>query len=73
MNKDQFIKALDIISKFHTTKMVINKPIDDFVGDLGTSRFTIHITHCCPAVINELKARGYYLSMDEGYLNVNIY
>lgn len=71
MNKETFFKALEIISKQHSSEIVINQPINDFVGDLGTSKWTIHIKKCVPAVIDELKQEGFSLGMGEYGLSVS--
>lgn len=71
MNKETFFKALEIISKHHSSEIVINQAINDFVGDLGTSKWTIHIKKCVPAVIDELKQEGFSLGMGEYGLSVS--
>lgn len=71
MNKETFFKALEIISKHNSSEIVINQPINDFVGDLGTSKWTIHIKICAPAVIDELKQEGFSLGMGEHGLSVS--
>ncbi len=71
MEKQDFLKALEIISECHSTEMVINKPTDSFVGDLGTTKFTIGIKNCCAGVVNRLKKADYMLSMNEGLLTVD--
>ena len=70
MNKQNFLQAIEIIAMHHTTKMVINKPVNGSIGNLCTSEFTIHITDCCASVINKLKEAGYSLSMNDGALSV---
>lgn len=71
MNKETFFKAIEIISKHHSSEIVINQPINNFVGDLGTAKWTIHIKKCVPAVIDELKQEGYSLGMGEHGLSVS--
>ena len=73
MKKEDFMQALELLSSNHTTKITINQPIDNFVGDLGTKSWTIHITKCCPAVVIKLVDAGYSLSMTEHGLCVNKY
>ena len=71
MNKETFFKAIEIISKHHSSEIVINQPINNFVGDLGTAKWTIHIKKCVPSVINKLIADGFMLDMGEFGLSVN--
>lgn len=71
MDKNNFYRALDIISSHHSSVIVINQPINNFVGDLGTSKFTIHIKKCVPSVINKLIQDGYILDMGESGLSFN--
>lgn len=70
MRHEDFINALEICAKHHTTTVTINRPKSNFVGDLGSKEFTIHITHCVPAVVTELVKAGYMCNMEEGGLNV---
>lgn len=35
MNKETFYKTLEIISAHHSSEIVINQPVNNFVGDLG--------------------------------------
>lgn len=73
MKKDDFYTAIEILSKHHTSKITINQPINNFVGELGQSKWTIHINHCVPAAINELVQQGSSLSMGEHGLSVSKY
>jgi len=71
MNKENFFKALEIISAHHSSEIVINQPINNFVGDLGKCKWSIHIKKCVPAAINELIQAGYMLDMGEYGLSVS--
>ena len=73
MKKENFIKALEIISKYHTTNLVINKvkPNQQVTPVLASP--TIQITGCCAAVINNLKEAGFSLSMQDGMMSVEDY
>lgn len=71
MKKEDFMTAIELLSMFHTTKLTINQPMKDFVGDLGEKRWTIHITRCVPAATSALLQAGYSLGMDEYGLYVN--
>lgn len=73
MKKVDFMLALEILSENHTTKITINQPIDNFVGDLGTKHWTIHINRCVPAVTTKLIEAGFVLGMTEYGLEVNKY
>lgn len=73
MKAENFIKAIEIISKSHTSKVVINhvRPGKQVSPVLASP--TIDITQCCAAVIDDLKSAGYALSMHDGMLYVEDY
>jgi predicted SpoU family rRNA methylase len=71
MNKEHFFEAIEIISKHHTSKVTINQPINNFVGDLGSKQWTIHIHACCHSVIKELLSEGFILHMGEYGMSVS--
>ena len=73
MKLQEFLKALEIISANHSTELIINKPVNNFVGDLGTTKFTLQIKNCCASVINKLLAEKYSVSMVDGLLSVDKY
>lgn len=73
MKRNDFLLAIEILSSNHTSKITINQPIDNFVGDLGQTKWSIHITHCVPAVVSKLIEAGFSLSMTEYGLHVNKY
>lgn len=73
MKQKDFTRAIELVSMNHTTKLTINQPINNFVGKLGESDWTIHITQCVPAVVSRLIEEGYSLSMTEHGLHVNKY
>lgn len=67
------MEAISLVSKFHTTELVINQPINHFVGDLGSKKWSLHIKKCVPAAVNALIAHDYSLSMTEYGLCVDKY
>lgn len=71
MNRENYLAALEIISKHHSEEIVINQVIGNQVGDLGLRYWTIHLRRCVPEVINALIMAGYTLSMDEHGLSVS--
>lgn len=71
LNFKDFITALEIISKHHSTELAINTPINDFVGYIRQSKFRLHIKKCVPAVINGLIKEGFILSMGPEGLKVD--
>lgn len=71
LNSKDFTTALEIISKHHSTKLVINTPINNFVGYIGQSKFRLHIKKCVPAVINSLIREGFILNMGPEGLEVD--
>lgn len=70
LNSKDFITALEIISKHHSTELAINTPINNFVGCIGQSEFRLHLKKCVPAVINSLIKEGFILSMEPEGLKV---
>lgn len=71
LNFKDFTTALEIISKHHSTELVINTPKNNFVGNMGKSEFRLHIKKCVPSVINNLIRAGYILNMGPEGLEVN--
>ena len=49
MTHEQFNKAMAIIAQHHSTEIKINMPKNHFVGDLGVTKWTIHITRSRPS------------------------
>lgn len=70
LNSKDFITALEIISKRHSTELVINTPSNNFVGYIGQSKFRLHLKKCVPAVINSLIKEGFILKMGPEGLEV---
>lgn len=73
MNSKQFITAIGIISKNHSTQLFINKPLGNSLGNLGVNEYTIRIKDCCASVFNNLIKEGYSLSMTDGLTSVTKY
>lgn len=74
MTKDNYLKALEIISQSHSTEIKINLPTNGFVGDsLGVSEFNLTITRGCVSVVDRLTKSGYALSMTKDGLSVDKY
>lgn len=75
LNSKDFITALEIISKHHSTELAINTPINtpinNSIGYIGQSKFRLHIKKCVPAVINGLIKEGFILSMGPEGLEVD--
>jgi len=79
MNSKQFVTAIGIIAKNHSTQLFINKPLGsdaqfgNSIGNLGVTEYTIRIKDCCASVIKNLINEGYSLSMQDGLTSVNKY
>lgn len=71
LNSKDFTTALNIISKHHSTELVINTPTNNFVGYIGQSEFRLHLKKCVPGVINGLIKEGFILRMGPEGLEVN--
>ena len=64
MKTENLLKAIEIITAHHSTKMTINKVKS---GEVVSSARTLVIHNCVPSVINKLRDEGFMLSMtDEG-------
>ena len=71
MKLNNFLKAIEIISENLSTQLYINKPYDNFGGNLGNTEYSIRIKDCCAKVINNLIEAGFSLSMKDGLTSVN--
>lgn len=72
LNSKDFFTALEIISKHHSTELVINTPRNNFAGyNIGQSKFRLHLKKCVPAVIRNLIKEGFILSMGPEGLEVD--
>ena len=73
MKPENFNLAMAIFSESHSVHLIINKPpISGAVADLAENP-TIHIKNCPAAVINQLLARKFSVSMCDGLLSVDDY
>lgn len=69
LTKEQFLEVMAIAGRYHTTKVSLNMPVNNFVGDLGQSKYRVHITKCCAGLTEALMLAGYSLDIsDEGML-----
>ncbi len=73
MTIEQFNVAMAAIARHHSTHISVNVPKNNFVGNLGKSEYSIHITQCCASLVANLEQLGYSLSMDADGLNVDRY
>lgn len=70
LNSKDLTTALEIISKYNSTELVINAPSNNFVGYIGRSKFRLHLKKCVPAVLNNLRKEGFILRMGPEGLEV---
>lgn len=70
LTQEQFLTAMTIISAYHSTKIVINRPKADGFVDGNSINVKLEITNCVAGLINKLKENGYSLSLNNGYLSV---
>lgn len=70
MKKEDFFAAIQIIMKHPSTHLAINQPVNNFVGPLGFTEFSIHLQKATPRVIEELYSAGFSMSMGELGINV---
>ena len=73
MTYTQFLKAMAIIVKYHSTKVVINyvKPNGSVTKVLEQP--TIHLVDCCAGLTKELINDGFYLNVGNGMVSVDYY
>lgn len=67
---DQFNAAMRVISRHHTTFIKVNMPQNNFVGNLGTHEYSIHISKCCAELTKDLHEAGFDIDMDNHGMNV---
>lgn len=70
LTQEQFHKVMHIVSCYHSTHLKINMPENNFVGNMGTTLYSIHITKCCASLTKALHSAGYDLDMDDNGMNV---
>ena len=66
----QFQEAIAIIGQYHSTEIKINTPKNGFVGELGRTQYSIHITKCCAGLTRALHKASFDIDMDEYGMNV---
>lgn len=70
LTKEQFDAAMRIIARHHTTMLKINMPVNNFVGNLGSNEFSIHISRCCAGLTQDLHDQGFDIEMDNHGMSV---
>lgn len=70
MKREQFIKALEIISEHHSTQISVNLPQGGSCCFMAEGEIRLHINKCVPSVINKLHAAGFTMEMTEQGLRV---
>lgn len=65
MKRDQFLKALEIITEHHSTQISINLPKGDSCCFMSEGQIRLHINKCVPAVIKKLNEAGFSMEMTE--------
>lgn len=70
MKTVNFLRAIEIIGAHHSTTIVINHIEPNAQVKIDNS---ISIIECCAAVVSELEAEGFSLSMHNNMLSVNKY
>lgn len=66
LTKEQFLEVMTIAGRFYTTKISLNMPVNNFIGDLGNSKYRVHITKCCAGLTESLMLAGYSLDIEDG-------
>lgn len=70
MKSEQFQKALEIITKHHSTQISINLPKGDSCCFMAEGEIRLHINKCVPSVISNLIEAGFSMEMTEQGLYV---
>ena len=70
MKSEQFQKALEIITKHHSTQISINLPKGDSCCFIEEGEIRLHINKCVPNVIKKLNDAGFSMEMTEQGLYV---
>lgn len=73
MKKQDFIKAVEILTEHHSNEVIINKVEPNGQVSPVLESPTIHIKKCVPSVVNSLIAAGYSLGMHDGLMTVDKY
>lgn len=71
MTQAQFNMAMDIIAHHHSTTARINASVSHFIGNIGSTTFTLHITKCVPSLIKDFVQHDYLLEMTADGLRVD--
>lgn len=70
LTQEQFNDVMHIVSRYHSTHIKVNMPKNNFVGNLGTSLYSIHISKCCAGLTKALHSAGYDLDMDDNGMEI---
>lgn len=70
LTKEQFEAAMRIISRHHSVMMKVNMPVNNFVGHLGQTEYSIHIVRGCAGLTKDLIEAGFDIQMDANGMNV---
>ena len=70
LSKEQFEAAMRVISRHHSVMMKVNMPVNNFVGHLGQTVFSIHIVRVCAGLTKDLIEAGFDIQMDANGMNV---
>ena len=70
MKRDQFLRALEIITQHHSSQISINLPKGDSCCFIAEGEIRLHINKCVPSVIKKLDDAGFSMEMTEQGLYV---
>lgn len=73
MKPANLLEAIAILSKNHSNEVIINKSTGHGSTTGSESKPTLHIKNCTAAAVNNLKAAGFTLSMNDGLMTVEDY
>ena len=73
MKAKNFMRAVDICSKNHSTKVLINYVASGDTVRAGENNKTLHIIDCCASVVQNLFNDGFSLSLHKGMMSVDDY
>ncbi len=70
MKAVDFLEAVAILTKNHSNEIIVNKSTGHGSTTGNEAEPTLHITNCTAAAVNNLKAAGFTLSMNGGFMTV---
>lgn len=71
MKKVNFLKAMEIITGFHTVELIVNLPLDGNVGTKTSGSPTIHLKSANTGCLQALQNENFQISLSDGLISVS--